>query len=171
MRIGDPGIEIVCLDWLSLCQKFASMATLLQPRFPPGQCGILKILTDYAGDPMRMVHHLGFGLYSFLMQPAAGFVSSREQGLSAILHGLEEGIKALVSNVIIAITNATAKATSQGRRSLVFLGLEQDSHGTFALSPQLQWHGGLQLALHSADLGLLNALLAGLVGVLAEPVR
>ncbi|KAK9859292.1 hypothetical protein WJX84_004797 [Apatococcus fuscideae] len=127
--------------------------------------------SNLLGDPMRVVHHLGFGLYSFLMQPAAGFVSSRQQGLSAILHGLEEGVKALVSNVIIAVTNATAKATSQGRRSLAFFGLEQESHSTVTLSPQLQWHGGLQMALHSADPGLLNALLAGLVGVLAEPVR
>lgn len=120
---------------------------------------------------MRLVHHLGFGLYSFLMQPAAGFVSSREQGLSAIGHGLEEGIKSLVTNVIIAFSNATAKATSQGRRSLAFLGLEQEARSTVALSPQLQWHGGLQLALHSADPGLLNALLAGLMGILSEPIR
>ncbi len=125
-----------------------------------------------AGDPVRMVHHLGFGLYSFLMQPAAGLVgSARGQGLSAIARGLEDGVKGLVSNVIIAVTNATAKASSQGRRSLAFLGLEQHVHGTVALSPRLQWHGGLQPALRTADPGLLNAVLAGLIGVLAEPVR
>ena len=121
---------------------------------------------------MRMVHHLGFGLYSFLMQPAAGLVgSARGQGLGAIGHGLEEGIRALVSNVLIAMTNATAKAASQGRRSLAFLGLEQETRGTVALTPQLQWHGRLQHAPKSANAGLLNAVMASLVGRLAEPLR
>ncbi len=119
-----------------------------------------------------MVHHLGFGLYSFLMQPAAGLVgTARGQGFGAIGHGLEEGIRALVSNVVIAMTNATAKGASQGRRVMSFLGLEQEAQGSIALSPQLQWHARLQPAARLAQPGLLNALFAGIVGVLAEPAR
>ena len=64
-----------------------------------------------------------------------------------------------------------SQSEQPGRRSLAFLGLEQHVHGTVALSPRLQWHGGLQPALRTADPGLLNAVLAGLIGVLAEPVR
>lgn len=66
---------------------------------------------------MRLFHHLGLGVWSFLAYPAVGLVdSARGRGSLRLLIGLQEGFKSLVGNFVFAISNATAKASAALRQ-------------------------------------------------------
>lgn len=70
-----------------------------------------------AGDPVRLFHHLGLGVWAFLAQPAAGFVdSARGAGPLRFFSSLAAGFQDLVNNTIFALSNATAKATAALRK-------------------------------------------------------
>lgn len=48
------------------------------------------------GDPVRLFHHLGLGVWSFLASPAAGLVeSARSRGPRHFLAGLASGTRGL----------------------------------------------------------------------------
>ena len=70
-----------------------------------------------AGDPVRLFHHLGLGVWSFLAHPAVGLVdSARGRGPLRFVVGLQEGFSSLVGNFVFAISNATAKASAAMRQ-------------------------------------------------------
>jgi hypothetical protein len=70
------------------------------------------------GDPVRLVHHLGLGVWSFLASPAAGLVqSARGRGPRHLFAGVWSGTAALLRNVIFALSNATAKASGAARKA------------------------------------------------------
>jgi hypothetical protein len=48
------------------------------------------------GDPVRLLHHLGLGVWSLLASPAAGLVlSARQRGPAQFLAGLASGVQGL----------------------------------------------------------------------------
>ena len=66
---------------------------------------------------MRLFHHLGLGVWSFLAYPAVGLVdSARGQGPWRIVVGLQEGVSSLVGNTVFGISNAWAKASDGFRQ-------------------------------------------------------
>lgn len=70
-----------------------------------------------AGDPVRLFHHLGLGVWSFLAYPAVGLVdSARGRGPWRIIAGVQEGCSSLIGNVVFAISNATAKGSAALRQ-------------------------------------------------------
>ena len=63
-----------------------------------------------AGDPARLVHHLGLGVWALLASPAAGLVqSARGQGPGRAAAGLALGLRSAAANTIFAVANAAAK--------------------------------------------------------------
>jgi Vacuolar-sorting-associated 13 protein C-terminal len=77
------------------------------------------------GDPVALLHHLGLGFWSFLADPAAGLVqSARGGGLAQFTAGLSSGTRALLSNIVFAFSNATAKMSGAIRKGLLVMGLE-----------------------------------------------
>lgn len=70
-----------------------------------------------AGDPVRLIHHLGLGFWSFLANPAAGFVDSATgHGPLRFAEGIVQGLLGLFTNSIYAVSNATAKLSSAARK-------------------------------------------------------
>ena len=55
-----------------------------------------------AGDPVRMIHHLGLGVWAFLASPAAGLVASA---------------RGLLAHVVFAVSNASAKWSGAMRKA------------------------------------------------------
>eukprot|EP00887_Chlorella_sp_A99_P007395 scaffold2.g7395.t1 len=147
------------------------------------------------GDPVRLFHHLGLGVWSFLANPAAGLVeSARQRGPAQFFWGLASGTQGLFQNVVFAFSNAASKGSAAARKAITVLGLEgYDSSWARATSLHRRVHwredlaargaggpgdGGL-LALPpprrrppgGAGGGLLGAVLHGAVGLVSEPVR
>ena len=81
------------------------------------QTGLARSDTDAAGDPVRLFHHLGLGVWAFLAQPAAGLVdTARGAGPLRLLSGLADGCQDLLGNTLFAFSNATAKASTALRK-------------------------------------------------------
>lgn len=118
------------------------------------------------GDPIRLVHHLRLGVWSFLATPAAGLVeSAREWGPRAFLLALQQGTTQLLANVVFAFSNATTKASRAAHRALVAV-----SDAREALAKPSDAGQALAVAAAARD-GLLGALLAGALGLFGEPIR
>ncbi|KAK9798969.1 hypothetical protein WJX73_003190 [Symbiochloris irregularis] len=112
------------------------------------------------GDPVRLFHHLGLGVWSFLAYPAVGLVdTARGQGPWRIIVGLQEGFSSLLGNIVFAISNATAKTSAAMRRPLQALRLDQGGSS------------GQRQVLDAPDQGIVTALLRGIAGLLVEPAR
>lgn len=97
---------------------------------PPNQLPFLpkQILGSAAvfGDPIRLVHHLGLGVWSVLASPAAGLVeSARSRGPAQLLLGLAEGPRAAAAHFAFALSNAAGKTTAAARKAMSALGLDR----------------------------------------------
>ncbi len=69
------------------------------------------------GDPARLIHHLGLGVWSFLASPASGLVEGARRGApERIAAGMLDGTRSLITNTIYAFSNATAKMSSTARK-------------------------------------------------------
>ena len=74
--------------------------------------------TLHVGDPVRMIHHLGLGVWAFLASPAAGLVASaRGRGPLRLAMGLVDGFRGLLAHVVFAISNAAAKWSGAARKA------------------------------------------------------
>lgn len=85
-------------------------------------------LTLHAGSPLSVIHHLQLGVWSFLASPAQGLKEGTRGGrlnLPRLADGFVEGARSLASNVVLAVSSATAKTTSAARKALISLGLDQ----------------------------------------------
>lgn len=85
---------------------------------------------DILGDPVRLVHHLGLGVWSLFSNPASaalGETSNRLEIPQRVLFGFVMGLRSLLSNTIYAFSNATAKLSLTARKGLVLLRLEDES--------------------------------------------
>ncbi len=77
------------------------------------------------GDPLRVVQHVGAGVYALISQPAAGLLESAQGGpWSRVLEGLALGTQGLLLHCVYAVSNATAKMSIGLRKALAGLGLE-----------------------------------------------
>lgn len=77
------------------------------------------------GDPKRLLHHLGLGVWSFVSEPTAGLLEgARGHGFAAFREGVRSGTSALINNTIFAISNATTKMSGAARNRLLTLGLD-----------------------------------------------
>ena len=138
------------------------------------------------GDPVRLFHHLGLGVWSFLASPAAGLVeSARKRGIQQFLTGFVTGTKGLFENVVFALSNAAAKGAGAARKAIVVLGLESQRNWQSNLNLKLlqsstQGYGDVLVFLpasarrknrHHSDQGLVGAIFAGIIGLMAEPVH
>lgn len=66
---------------------------------------------------MRLFHHLGAGVWSFLASPAAGLVEgARGRAPERFAAGLAAGLRGLLSNTVYAFSNATAKMSGAARK-------------------------------------------------------
>lgn len=85
---------------------------------------------------MRLIHHLGLGVWSFLASPAAGLVeSARSRGPQPFAAGVVSGTQSLLSNLVFAFSNATAKMSGAARKGLLVLGVNRmDPSGTFSFT-------------------------------------
>lgn len=80
---------------------------------------------DILGDPVHLVQRLGLGVWLFFANPTYALVKSRSLEPWRLMDGLLAGVRSLVSNVLFGFTNAIAKLSLAGRRSLIlFLQLE-----------------------------------------------
>ena len=78
------------------------------------------------GDPLRLVQHLGLGVWAFLASPAAGLVeSARQRGPRQFLLGVAGGTQGLFQNVVFAVSNAATKASAAARKAIVVMGLDR----------------------------------------------
>lgn len=78
-----------------------------------------------AGDPKRLLHHLGLGVWSFVAEPTAGLLEgARGHGFAAFLKGVRSGTSALINNTIFAFSNATTKMSGAAHNRLLTLGLD-----------------------------------------------
>lgn len=69
------------------------------------------------GDPARLIHHLGLGVWSFLASPASGLVEGARSGApERIAAGMLDGTRGLITNTVYAFSNATAKMTGTARK-------------------------------------------------------
>ncbi len=81
-----------------------------------------------AGSPLSVIHHLQLGVWSFLASPAQGLKESTQGGglnLPRLVDGFVEGSRSLASNVVLAVSTATAKTTNAARKGLINLGLDK----------------------------------------------
>lgn len=70
-----------------------------------------------AGDPVRLFHHLGLGVWSFLASPAAGLMdTARGRAPQRLAAGVALGLRGLVSNTVYGFSNATAKMSGAARK-------------------------------------------------------
>ena len=70
-----------------------------------------------AGDPARLIHHLGLGVWSFLASPASGLVEGARRGApERIAAGVVDGTRSLITNTVYAFSNATAKMSGTARK-------------------------------------------------------
>lgn len=84
---------------------------------------------DILGDPVRLVHHLGLGVWSLFSNPASAALeetSSKFEIPQRVLVGFMVGLRSLLSNTIYAFSNATAKLSLTARKGLVLLRLEDE---------------------------------------------
>jgi len=75
-----------------------------------------------------VIHHLQLGVWSFLASPAQGLKESTQGGglnLPRLVDGFVEGSRSLASNVVLAVSTATAKTTNAARKGLINLGLDK----------------------------------------------
>eukprot|EP00884_Botryococcus_braunii_P001070 jgi/Botrbrau1/10964/Bobra.0383s0018.1 len=115
------------------------------------------------GDPVRLIHHLGLGFWSFIANPAVGLVeSARGQGPLRFAEGILHGMLGLLSNSIFAVSNAMAKLLSAARKGLVVLGLDPRLVSRHRLSGLMD---------HAEEDNLLAAIMDGIAGIVSEPVR
>lgn len=69
------------------------------------------------GDPARLIHHLGLGVWSFLASPASGLVEGARRGApERIAAGMLDGTRGLITNTVYAFSNATAKMSGAARK-------------------------------------------------------
>ena len=69
------------------------------------------------GDPARLIHHLGLGVWSFLASPASGLVEGARRGApERIAAGMLDGTRGLITNTVYAFSNATAKMSGTARK-------------------------------------------------------
>ena len=74
-----------------------------------------------AGDPVRLFHHLGAGVWSFLASPAAGLVEgARGRAPQRLAAGIAAGLRGLLSNTVYGFSNATAKMSGAARKVRAF---------------------------------------------------
>ena len=75
-----------------------------------------------------MIQHLQLGVWSFLASPAQGLRESTQHGglnLPRLIKGFSEGSRSLASNLVLAVSTATAKTTATARRGLASLGMDK----------------------------------------------
>ncbi len=86
-----------------------------------------------AGDPVRLFHHLGAGVWSFLASPAAGLVEgARGRAPQRLAAGIAAGLRGLLSNTVYGFSNATAKMSGAARKVRISIAL--------LLSCGLRWY-------------------------------
>lgn len=80
---------------------------------------------------MRLFHHLGAGVWSFLASPAAGLVEgARGRAPERFAASIYVGLRGLLSNIVYGFSNATAKMSGAARKVWRLAApLEQVLHG------------------------------------------
>lgn len=69
------------------------------------------------GDPAKLIHHLGLGVWAFLASPASGLVEGARRGApERIAAGMLAGTRGLIANTVYAFSNATAKMSGTARK-------------------------------------------------------
>lgn len=123
---------------------------------------------DILGDPVRLIHHLGLGVWSLFANPAYALVDAEQKGLYSLFLGISSGLQSFLLNTIFGFSNATVKMSLAAGKSLAILGLEKE--GLMQFVPR-----GSQLRARFGNdeksIGLLDAILSGLAGIVAEPVK
>ncbi|KAL6783764.1 hypothetical protein ACKKBF_B05705 [Auxenochlorella protothecoides x Auxenochlorella symbiontica] len=187
-EVEDARIRLAALSLHRPLMGQAALGQLLQRHYARAILPeVYKILGSAAvfGDPIRLVHHLGLGVWSVLASPAAGLVeSARSRGPAQLLLGLAEGPRAAAAHFAFALSNAAGKTTAAARKAMSALGLDRYT-AEYPHRPRrverdggsaLIWRSGTSL-LSGEDQGptngrgeaLLPATLRGLVGLVAEP--
>ncbi|KAK2078489.1 hypothetical protein QBZ16_003329 [Prototheca wickerhamii] len=119
------------------------------------------------GDPIRLVHHLGLGVWAFLATPAVGLVESAKGGRPThLVRGLLEGPRQAATHFAYALSNAATKATAAAQRALGALGV--DRLGARDAGADAERGRGLP-GRRGRDDAVLAALLRGLAGLVNEP--
>ncbi|KAL0051145.1 hypothetical protein WJX82_002690 [Trebouxia sp. C0006] len=137
--------------------------------------GLINMLgsSNVLGSPLSVIHHLQLGVWSFLASPAQGLKESTQGGglnLPRLVDGFVEGSRSLASNVVLAVSTATAKTTNAARKGLINLGLDKLEATAVPLRQRLQLAGSSAAASPSGS-GFLPAVAEGLTGFVREPVR
>ncbi|KAA6426828.1 MAG: Vacuolar sorting-associated [Trebouxia sp. A1-2] len=137
--------------------------------------GLINMLgsSNVLGSPLSVIHHLQLGVWSFLASPAQGLKESTQGGglnLPRLVDGFVEGSRSLASNVVLAVSTATAKTTNAARKGLINLGLDKLEATAVPLRQRLQLAGSSSAASSSGP-GFLPAVAEGLTGFVREPVR
>eukprot|EP00803_Ostreobium_quekettii_P009393 evm.model.scf_204.12 EVM.evm.TU.scf_204.12 scf_204:78769-93194(-) len=122
---------------------------------------------DILGDPTRLIHHLGLGVWSLVANPAAALVEAPHRGPLGVAVGLGSGVRSLLANTIFGFSNATAKMSLAAWKGLVVLGLEDESR--LRMVHRGRWREVVPG--EEVDSGLPGALLGGLAGVLRESIQ
>ncbi|DBA81627.1 TPA: hypothetical protein ACH3X1_007382 [Trebouxia sp. C0004] len=137
--------------------------------------GLINMLgsSNVLGSPLSVIHHLQLGVWSFLASPAQGLKESTQGGglnLPRLVDGFVEGSRSLASNVVLAVSTATAKTTNAARKGLINLGLDKLEATAVPFRQRLQLAGSSAVASPSGP-GFLPAVAEGLTGFVREPVR
>ena len=95
----------------------------------------------YTGDPARLIHHLGLGVWSFLASPASGLVEGARRGApERIAAGMLDGTRGLITNTVYAFSNATAKMSGAARKVRPMNSLIHHAPNTWHIMCLLMWH-------------------------------
>ncbi|KFM26705.1 Methionine gamma-lyase [Auxenochlorella protothecoides] len=128
-EVEDARIRLAALSLHRPLMGQAALGQLLQRHYARAILPeVYKILGSAAvfGDPIRLVHHLGLGVWSVLASPAAGLVeSARSRAPAQLLLGLAEGPRAAAAHFAFALSNAAGKTTAAARKAMSALGLDR----------------------------------------------
>ncbi|PSC70464.1 Methionine gamma-lyase isoform A [Micractinium conductrix] len=210
--IEDARLKLAALELHNPLMGTSALAQLLQRHYTRALLPELYKVVGSAsvfGDPVRLFHHLGLGVWAFLASPAAGLVeSARQRGPRQFLWGVASGTRGLFQNVVFALSNAATKGSTAARKAITAMGLDrlpypQDvrwagagstfrrrlqrwetevvggSGAAAAAAPGGGGGGGVMFSprdgaeglQHGGDGGVLGAVLRGVAGLAAEPIR
>mmetsp|Transcript_4104 Transcript_4104/g.10380 ORF Transcript_4104/g.10380 Transcript_4104/m.10380 type:complete len:487 (-) Transcript_4104:358-1818(-) len=144
--------------------------------------GLFRLLGSVGifGQPLRNLNYVGLGLAQFLAGPAMGLAQSVQgQGPRRFAEGVADGTGALLRGTLFALTNATSKWSASARKGLAAMGWtpraapqrERSGSGRGWEEPDAEGDGGGGGDGGAKPVSLLSAVMRGLAGVVAEPVR
>lgn len=139
---------------------------------------IFKIIgaASMFGDPAALLHHLGLGVWAFVSSPAAALMGDLNKwALKTFLSGLVHGTQVLLQNLIFAISNATAKASSAARKGMLIWILDQYSYSSYnefshRHKGRIRNRNRFSTKIQTQE-SIIGASFRGMVGIVVEPIK